>query len=430
VFLLEKFRTGAETRVVTQDCQNSVLCSVDHPSPPTEFDALIASIRANPVEGDAYNANGNPVHVLMDENGLLNRVIDNPTGNFASTGELLSAGAALARGDSKPLLRLGAENHWSVVANNGDPTVYSAAAGTANGCVDANQTFQWNTPASARFRMFNDAAADLPAEYFAPFSIPVATGMMFDFFGRPCLYWQRPTPSSPIVASPAIYPLVPTLVLTGTMDYRVPTEEVREVAALFPSSTVVPVAEAGHETVFWSNCAKNLASNFIETLAVGDTTCTETPETIWPAVGRFPLVANDARPAADDGSGQNQIGVAEEKVVSVAVATAVDALQRSIIGSGTGVGLRAGTFSTNYGDGSVSTTTLTNCEFSTDVTVNGTVTWDLFGTFVADLTVSGSGTAGGTLHVVGTWQAPGAVGNFEVTGTLGGKQVAVLVPEA
>ncbi len=114
----------------------------------------------------------------------------------------------------------------------------------------------------------------------------------------------------------------------------------------------------------------------------------------------------------------------------MAVATAVDALQRSIIGSGTGVGLRAGTFSTNYGDGSVWTTTLTNCEFSTDVTVNGTVTWDLFGTFVADLTVSGSGTAGGTLHVVGTWQAPGAVGNFEVTGTLGGKQVAVLVPEA
>ncbi len=140
VFLLEKFRTGAETRVVTQDCQNSVLCSVDHPSPPTEFDALIASIRANPVEGDAYNANGNPVHVLMDENGLLNWVIDNPTGNFASTGELLSAGAALARGDSKPLLRLGAENHWSVVANNGDPTVYSAAAGTANGCVDANRS--------------------------------------------------------------------------------------------------------------------------------------------------------------------------------------------------------------------------------------------------------------------------------------------------
>ena len=71
-----------------------------------------------------------------------------------------------------------------------------------------------------------------------------------------------------------------------------------------------------------------------------------------------------------------------------------------------------------------------DCAFANDVTVNGTVTWVPYGSFVADLTVSGSGTAGGTLHVEGTWQAPGPVGNFNVSGTLGGKQVAVLVPEA
>jgi len=49
---------------------------------------------------------------------------------------------------------------------------------------------------------------------------------------------------------------------------------------------------------------------------------------------------------------------------------------------------------------------------------------------VADLTVSGTGTAGGNLHVEGTWEAPGPVGNFTISGTLGGRQVAVLVPEA
>lgn len=432
VFLLEKYRTGAETRVVVQDCQNSVLCSADHPSPAAEFDALIAAIRANPIEGDAYDAHGNLVHVLMDENGLLNWVIDNPTGNFASTGEILAAATALSHGDPRPLLRLGAENQFQMVANNGDPSVYSAAAEYASGCVDANQTFEWNTAASTRFLMFNDAIADLPADYFAPFSKSVATGMMFDFFGRRCLYWQSTTPSSPIVAPPANYPSLPTLVLTGEMDYRVPAEEVYEVAAMFPSATVVPVAEAGHETVFWTACAKNLASQFVETLVVGDTTCAKTPETVWPAVGRFPLVAGDARPAVDDGSGQNQIGVAEEKVVSVAVATAVDAMQRSIVGypNGTGVGLRAGTFSTDYDGGSVWTTTLTNCALATDVFVNGTVAWDVFGSFTAELTVSGPGTRGGTLNVTGTWQAPGLVGNFKVTGTLGGKTVAVLVPEA
>jgi hypothetical protein len=202
------------------------------------------------------------------------------------------------------------------------------------------------------------------------------------------------------------------------------------VAALFPNSTLVIVAEAGHTTVEWTYCAANLASQFIETQQVGDISCTKTPETVWPAVGRFPLLAEFARPAAVDPDGQNQIGLAERKVVTVAVATAIDAVQRSIIGYGSGVGLRAGTFSTDYGDGSVWTTTLTNCAFSQDVTVKGTVTWNVLGALTADLAVGGSGTAGGTLHVEGTWQAPGPVGNFKVSGTLGGEKVAVLVPEA
>jgi hypothetical protein len=252
-----------------------------------------------------------------------------------------------------------------------------------------------------------------------------------------CLYWEKPTPSSPVTPPHPTYPSVPTLFLTGDMDNSVPSEEVEMMAALFPTSTVITVAGIAHPWLdAWPQCAINLASEFIETLQVGDTTCAKTPETVWPAVGRFPLVAADARPAEVDPSGQNQIGLAERKVVTVAVATATDALQRSWInywngdGSGNGAGLRAGTFSTNFGDFSLWTTTLTNCAFSEDVTVNGTITWVLDGALAADLTVSGSGTASGSLHVEGTWQAPGPVGNFKVTGTLGGKQVAVLVPEA
>ena len=62
--------------------------------------------------------------------------------------------------------------------------------------------------------------------------------------------------------------------------------------------------------------------------------------------------------------------------------------------------------------------------------MNGTVMWGGDKSFVADLTVSGRGTAGGTLHVEGTWEAPQPVGPFKVSGALGGRQVAVLVPEA
>jgi hypothetical protein len=62
--------------------------------------------------------------------------------------------------------------------------------------------------------------------------------------------------------------------------------------------------------------------------------------------------------------------------------------------------------------------------------VNGTVKWGSDLSFVADLNVSGSGTAGWTLHIAGAFEAPGPVGNFNVSGVLGGRKVAVLVPEA
>lgn len=76
------------------------------------------------------------------------------------------------------------------------------------------------------------------------------------------------------------------------------------------------VAEAGHVTAFWMQYARNLISQFIETLRVGNTSCADTPETIFPAVARFPLLANEAWPADIEPNGNNQFGLAERKVVS------------------------------------------------------------------------------------------------------------------
>jgi len=58
------------------------------------------------------------------------------------------------------------------------------------------------------------------------------------------------------------------------------------------------------------------------------------------------------------------------------------------------------------------------------------VIWGADNSIVADLVLSGSGTVGRTLHITGFWNSFGPVGNFQVSGTLGGKRVAVLVPEA
>jgi len=280
-------------------------------------------------------------------------------------------------------------------------------------------------------KQLNQAISNLPSDYFAPFSKAAANGILFSRLGRQCLWWQRPTAPSPIVPPNAKIPSVPTLVLDGDMDNRVPYEETNKVAQLFPNSTTVIVAEAGHETLNYGFCGLTLVNQFIENLQPGDTSCADTPETVWPAVGRFPLSAKDARPAQVDPNGTNQIGVSERKTVTVSVAAAIDALQRSLINAGDGVGLRSGRFHTDYfGPTTITATTLTNCAFTTDVIVNGTIDWGYDGSITADLTISGPGTAGGSLHVTGFFENPGPVGNYSVTGTLGGKQVAALVPEA
>lgn len=425
------YRTNADLRMVRLDCQRSLLCSQDQSDPDQTLANLIQSIRQHPVEGDGHDVFGNVVHVRVDEDALLNFVVTYPSGAFVNTGEILAAGDALKRGDTVPLLRLAAEGYFTLVGDSGDPTFNSAGAFYATACMDAIEPWDWSAPVPDRMEQYSEAVAELPANYYFPFSRVAANSVLFSNAGKQCFWWEQPTPPTPIAPAHANYPAVPVLVLDGDLDNRVPYEETNQVAALFPNSTNVIVAGAGHEATGWTSCASNMASLFIETLQPGDASCAATPEVVWPAVGRFPLTVANARPASPDSSGTNQIATAERKTVSVAVATAIDALQRSLLNFGDGVGLRGGTFHTDYfGATFITSTTLTNCQFAADLIVNGTIAWGYDNSIEADLTVSGSGTAGGTLHFTGFFENPGAIGNFMVSGSLGGKNVAVLVPEA
>ena len=422
------FNTHAMPRVVNLDCLRSPTCAADHKTPGEELQRLVRWVRSQPLEGYGQDANGNLVWVTIDEEFLLNYLLGNPVGNFINTGELLAAASSLENGDSAPLLRLGAESFFPLAADFGDPTVFSAGAAAATACVDLYQPWAWAALVQERERQYAEAVAALRPDYFGPFSKAAVTDLPFNLFGKGCLWWERPSRSSPVQPPHATYPSVPTLMLDGDMDVIVPLEETVRVANLFPATTFFVVPEAGHGTFLWSACAANVESQFIENLHIDDTSCLSETETVWPAVGRFPLVAANARPAEMDPTGGNEIGVAERQVVTVAVAAATDALQRSTIGSGDGIGLRAGTFHTDFGE--TTTITLTDCAFAKDVLVSGTVVWGTNKSFVADLTVTGSGTAGGTLHVQGMWQAPGPIDNFKISGTLGDRKVAVLIPEA
>jgi hypothetical protein len=60
------------------------------------------------------------------------------------------------------------------------------------------------------------------------------------------------------------------------------------------------------------------------------------------------------------------------------------------------------------------------------VTINGTVVSGTDRSVSADVTVTGSGTTGGSLHVEGTFELAGPVGNLKIFGMLGGRGIAVL----
>ena len=439
--------------LVARNCAHSPTCSDGHPFPMSEINGLVSAVRSSPVVGDAYDADGNLRHVTIDSAFLFTIIhaVDRPF--EVHTGELLAAAAALSSGDSKPLLRLGAEvTEYALPActvqtcplgDSGDPTIFSFGASVAARCNDYMAPWNWATPAPGRPAELAAVGARLPEDYFAPFSRSDVIGKYyFTNFALPeCFTWEKPTPSSPIVPPGAVYPETPTLILEGDQDFGA-LPEGAIVAGLFPHSTLVAVADSGHGTWTYDPCVPVLESRFVETLKTGDTDCGAAPYSAHQAVGRFPLLAEDATPAAIHPSGQNQIGLAERKVVTVAVAAATDAMQRFWwTTAGNGVGLRGGTFSINFSpDGLHLVAKLTDYAFANNVTVSGTATWDTTnafgnalgldsqgGTFVADITTGGLGTAGGTLHIQGNWQ--GRAGNFNVTGLLGGKKVDVLVPE-
>jgi len=71
-FVDDRYRSRAARRAVSMDCNYSPTCAADHPIAEGEFDALVWTIELSPVQGYAYDANGNLQYVVVDENALLN----------------------------------------------------------------------------------------------------------------------------------------------------------------------------------------------------------------------------------------------------------------------------------------------------------------------------------------------------------------------
>jgi pimeloyl-ACP methyl ester carboxylesterase len=433
-FAADRGSTSSIPRAIELGCQRSPTCRVDHPDPDSELSALIQAIHDFPLNGTGNNASGVPTPVTMDEGSLaalLTAGTGPPfgppgSGGFVDDNEVLAAARAYAQGDSVPLLRIGAEGIIPLSIDNGDPTFFSEGDFLATLCIDMIEPYSWHNSMSMRAAQLNDAISDLPPGYFSPFTNDVARYPIFAFEGQ-CLNWQRPTRPDPVLPRTPAFPDVPVLVLHGDMDAQISTEQVQAITEQFPHGKLIQVASSGHVTSGFGECGTNISNHFLETLEPGDTSCAQTSETVWPAVGRFPLLAIDALPATP--AAGNHGTIHDLKVVSVAVATMRDTLQRTTLGSTGGVGLRGGTWTDTVGATS-QVITLSGCLFSEDISISGTITYGFDTSVSASLSVTRLGEVLGTLNVTGFFLHTGPVGNFSVTGSIGGRQIAALVPEA
>jgi hypothetical protein len=290
--------------------------------------------------------------------------------------DLPAATVAYDRGDPVPLARLAAEAFAG--GENGPAEFYSAGLDAAVECHDYPQLFRLAASPAARLAQLADGLRRLPADVFAPFVRSTWFGADLESYDW-CVRWPRAT-HAPDPARPpgAAYPSLPTLVLGGDLDQRTSLIGARVVAARFPASTLVPVANQGHVTalVDWYGCAAGIVRRFIATRRASGTACAAANPALH-LVAAFPRRSRSA-PEATAVRGDAS-SAAQRRAAWCAAQAVSDAIARYPLLPGTrGVGLRGGRFAVRSGaylDHGPVKLRLKGVRFCADVAVSGLVTW-------------------------------------------------------
>jgi pimeloyl-ACP methyl ester carboxylesterase len=401
-------------------CKRSPSCRANDRDPERTLRGLLEQVRRAPVSGTAPDSDGHPHRVVVDEARVIDLLADT-SGGYLDHSEISAAARALERGDEAPLLRLAAEIDFPAFVDQGDPRFYSDGDYVATFCTDGVFPFSPTASEPVRRSQYETAIARLPRNAFAPFTVSGWMGSRVPVADT-CVPWPA-APARAAVPPGATFPAVPALAVAGDLDVSVPSSAVGAVAARFPRAQMVEVAGVGHVPSFRSSCARELIVRFIETAAPVDASCAARFNPAY-GVGRFVRRAAEAdAPPADRG---DRSCVLDRRVVAMAWAAAYDAIQRSsrMSGEGSGVGLRGGTFTTDF-----NAFTYDRVRFASDVAVSGSghVDWDS-GEVTLDLTIDGPGREDGTLHIEG--KAFPHTESLRARGAIGGRRVAVLLPTA
>jgi pimeloyl-ACP methyl ester carboxylesterase len=358
--------------------------------PGADLAALVAKLRAAPLRGAWYDADGRRHRGRLRPIAIADLLYDADYNPAARAGVPVAVRAALDNDDAAPLLRLLAGP--SAPALPSDPRDFSAARYAAV-CEETPLPWPRGTRLADRFAVARARALALPASAFAPFDAEVAYADEIDL----CLRW--PDPGRPPRAAGGPYPAVPALLLQGQEDLRTPPEVSAHVATLVPGARRVTVPGAGHAVIGASGCARRQLLRFVARRTVRSR-CPRVPTGV-PATGVPPVSFAALAPAAGL---EGDVG----RTVSAVDAT-LDFLDFSLSpafeGESAGGGLRGG----SYRSGG-------------RLVLRGVIV-------VPGVRISGSALASGalTLRVAGRAAARGAVrvtAGGRLSGRLGGRRVS------
>jgi pimeloyl-ACP methyl ester carboxylesterase len=418
-------------------CRRSPSCHRLGGSASARLEHLLDRLRRQPITGRAPDGDGTIRRVTAEPGVLLLMMLRAGNGPTAYRDLDAAARALLERGDRPPLLRLVAETINSNTVGGGDPAAFSVGLYTAVVCSDYPLLFDLAEPRAVRTRQLAAGIArkqQRDPEVFAPFTIGEFLASPFNFARVDlCLDWPRPNAAHPQgqpVAPGAVFPEVPTLVLSGDIDTVTSPVEGRRTAAQFPNATQVLVRNVTHITAIGDNgyfvapkgadltaCTSRIIWRFIEQAAVGDTSCAARIRPIR-TVPAFAARAAEVPPVTPLAG--NRAGPAARRLAAATVETAGDVIARFFANyTGTGAGLRGGRFGfEQFADGYLFT--LRRVRWVEDLAVSGTMRWNqTTGEVTARLVLAGAGS--GTLKL--TWNDRLTDARVTVTGSVNGRAV-------
>jgi hypothetical protein len=239
-----------------------------------------------------------------------------------------------------------------------------------------------------------------------------------------CLPWSKPppdlapgSPGKPLPPS-VQFPAVPALVLSGDLDSVTSVIDANNTAAQFPDAVHVVVPNLGHVVTDGDEigCTLGIAHRFVRNLSPGDTTCVNGVRPVR-TVPLFARVASELAPL--EALKGNQANDAQRRIAASGLEAVGDVIARWYVTyNSVDTGLRGGKF-TYTSSGSVTVFTLTNFEWTDDVDVSGTESWDQASNIIkAQVTLTRAGAPLGTLQI--RWNDADIDAMASVTGEIQG----------